>query len=245
MIDFQPLVARAVKHFWRVRGKQAAAQGGLTGTKDAGLRSAVTGGKHLDGFNGVYRDLMVEAGLPEAHIFWQDRRELPGYYRAEKNWDLLVVADSKLLAIIEFKAQVGPSFGNNFNNRTEEAVGNATDLWAAYREGAFKPSERPWLGYLFLLEECPRSMTPVKVKEPHFKTFPEFRDASYAKRYEILLTKLVRERLYDAACLLLSTKDGGKKGTFREPTPELSFQNFASSLLAKAVAFSKTHNTNG
>jgi hypothetical protein len=45
---------------------------------------------------------------------------------------------------MEFKSQIGPSFGNNFNNRTEEALGSATDIWAAYREGAFKPSSRPF-----------------------------------------------------------------------------------------------------
>ena len=112
---------------------------------------------------------------PEAHVYWRDRRELPGYYRAEKNWDLIVVAEGNLLAVIEFKAQVGPSFGNNFNNRVEEALGNASDLWAAYREGAYSPSSRPWLGYVFILEDCPRSNAPVKVKESHFKVFQNFR----------------------------------------------------------------------
>ena len=95
--------------------------------------------------------------------------ELPGYFRAEKNWDLLAVVDGTLVALIEFKAQVEPSFGNNFNNRSEEALGNATDLWAAYREGAFKPSQRPWLGYVFILEDCPKSQSPVRVKEPPFQ----------------------------------------------------------------------------
>jgi hypothetical protein len=37
-----------------------------------------------------------------------------------------------------------------------------------------------------LLEETPRSMRPVRAQEPHFKVFPEFKDASYAKRYDIL-----------------------------------------------------------
>ena len=55
-----------------------------------------------------------------------------------------------------------------------------------------------------LLEEAPGSLSPVRAREPHFKVFPEFKEASYAKRYEILLTKLVRERLYDSACFLMS-----------------------------------------
>jgi len=151
----------------------------------------------------------------------------------------LVVADGTLLAGIEFKSQVG-SFGNNYNNRTEEAIGSATDIWAAYREGAFKPSARPWLGYLMLLEEAPGSISPVQAREPHFKVFHEFKEASYAKRYEILLTKLVRERLYDAACFLMSNAMDGPNGGFSEPAPELSFENFIASLLAKAIAIAKT-----
>ncbi len=155
-----------------------------------------------------------------------------------KKWDLLVVSDGTLVAGIEFKSQIG-SFGNNYNNRTEEAIGSATDIWAAYREGAFQPSARPWLGYLMLLEDAPGSVTPVRARESHFKVFPEFREASYAKRYEILLTKLIRERLYDAACFLMSNAVDGVEGLYREPAAELSFQNFIASLLARAIAVAK------
>ncbi|MBN1591555.1 MAG: restriction endonuclease [Pirellulales bacterium] len=240
MSDMTRRVRKAIRHFWTVRQQQAASQGKQTGQKDTGLRTAVTGGKHLDGFVSLCRDLMIEAGLPDTSVFWKSHLELPGYYRAEKSWDLLAVVDGHLLSVIEFKAQVGPSFSNNFNNRTEEALGNATDLWAAYREGAFKPSERPWLGYVFLCEECPKSMAPVRVKEPHFRVFDEFREASYAKRYEILLTKLLRERLYDGACLLLSTAKDGLKGRYQEPSEELNFTKFANSLIAHAIAFART-----
>ncbi len=232
MDKLEKRVGQAIKLFWLTRERQSRDQGGKTGQKDAGPRAAVTGGKHLDGFTQICRDLFIEAGLPEAHIFWRDRKELPGFYRAEKRWDLVVVADGTLLALIEFKAQVGPSFGNNFNNRTEEALGNATDLWAAYREGAFRPSARPWLGYVFILEDCEKSRSPVSVKEPHFKVFPEFQNASYAKRYEILLTKLLRERLYDGASLLLTTPEGGARGKFASPSEELSFRTFAAGLSA-------------
>lgn len=192
----------------------------------------------MNGFIKLVRDLLCESGLPRAHVYCEQCVELPGWYRPEKKWDLLVVSDGKLLAGIEFKSQVG-SFGNNYNNRTEEAIGSATDIWAAYREGAFKPSLRPWLGYLMLLEEAPASLNPVRAREPHFKVFPEFKEASYAKRYEILLTKLVRERLYDAACFLMSDAATGQKGGYREPAPELGFQNFIASLLAKAIAVAK------
>jgi len=240
MNDLGKRVRKAVRHFWATRQRQAGAQGAKSGRKDTGARSAVTGGAQLDGFVDLCRGLLIEAGLPEPSIHQKQRTDLPGYFRPEKRWDLLAVVDDHLLASIEFKSQVG-SFGNNYNNRAEESVGNATDLWAAYREGAFQPSQRPWLGYMMLLEEAPASIRPIKVTESHFSVLEEFRDASYARRYELLLTKLVRERLYDGACLLLSNRSRGARGEYKEPAPELSFRSFASSLLAHAMAFAKTH----
>ena len=195
----------------------------------------------MDGFVDLIKDLLIEDGIESPSIYCREKLQLPGYYRPEKKWDLLVIADGCLLATVEFKSQVGPSYGNNYNNRTEEAIGSAQYLWTAYREGAFEPSSRPWVGCLMLLEEEEKSTKPVGVREPHFRIFDDFRDASYAKRYEVLLTRLVRERLYDGACFLLSERRKGRKGSFREPAPELTFQNFASSLLGRAIAHVKTH----
>lgn len=237
--DLEKRLRKAIKHFWNTRETQAQKQGSKTGARDAGFRTAVTGGRQMDGFISLVRDYLCENGLPKTHVYCESRVEVPGWYRPEKKWDLLVVADGIFLAGVEFKSQVG-SFGNNYNNRTEEAIGSATDIWAAYREGAFKPSARPWLGYMMLLEEARGSMRPVKAQEPHFKVFPEFRNACYAKRYEVLLTKLVRERLYDSSCFLLSDAKNGPRGSYTEPAPELSFENFMASLLARAISIAKT-----
>jgi len=239
MINVDKRVKDAIQNFWLVRNRQAQNQGTRTGQRDSGLRTAVTGGKHLVGFVELCKDILISAGLPSANVFWKKGLDLPGFYRPEKNWDLLAVIDGHLLAVLEFKAQVGPSFGNNFNNRTEEAIGNATDLWAAYREGAYATSQRPWLGFAFILEDCPKSRSSVRVKETHFNVFPEFNEASYAKRYEILLTKLLRERLYDGVSLLLTTKTGGIKGEYSCPSEELSFIAFARSLYTHALAYSQ------
>ena len=224
-------VRRAIKHFWLTRASQARKQRSSGGVRDAGARPAVTGGAQMDGFVDLITEALYDAGLSETHVFYNRKLVLPGWYRAEKKWDLLVVAEGRLAAGIELKSQVG-SFGNNFNNRTEEAIGSAADLWAAYREGAFAPSARPWLGYLMLLEESPKSSRPVKVAQPHFQVFPEFDGASYATRYELLLTKLVRERLYDSACFLLSSRERGESGDYREPSSELSFDKLLTSLIA-------------
>jgi hypothetical protein len=232
--QLQQRLANAVEYFWSTRMEQANRQGSGSGTKDAGARAAVTGGAQMNGFVRLVRDILCESGLPIGTINHGSRIELPGWYRSEKKWDLLVVVNCKLVAAIEFKSQVGPSFGNNFNNRSEEAIGSATDLWAAYREGAFRPSTKPWLGYLMMLEDCEASTRAVRSSEPFFRVFPEFHGASYKQRYEILLTKLVRERLYDAACLILSDSHTGLRGVFQEPSQELSFRNFAASLLGRA-----------
>lgn len=235
-MDYGDKVSSAVQHFWTVRNNQSLVQGSTTGKKDYGSRSAVTGGKQLDGFIRLLSDILQEVGLPE-HTVYTNETVLPGFFRPTKQWDLVVVADDQLLASIEFKSQIGPSFGNNFNNRIEEALGSASDLWMAYREGAFKPSQKPWLGWLMLLEDTWKSRSAVRVDEPHFSVFEEFRGASYIKRYELFCERLVRERLYDATCLLLTDREGGLNGSYSEPNPEIDFRTFATSLAARAMAF--------
>ncbi len=194
----------------------------------------------MDGVIDLLADLVGECGIPKADVFRNKTLELPGFFRPTKEWDMLVVADGNLLAVIEAKSQVGPSFGNNFNNRAEEVIGSAVDLWTAYRDGAFADSPRPWLGYVFLLEDCPASRRPVRVKEPHFEIFPEFRDASYMKRYELLCRKLVRERHYDATAFVASEKAEGTSGAYSQPAKDLRFNSLAASLVAHVSAFIAT-----
>jgi hypothetical protein len=190
----------------------------------------------MDGFIRLVRGLLIEAKVPERCIAIDKQVELPGWFRAEKKWDLVIVHEGELLAAMEFKSQIGPSFGNNFNNRTEEALGSATDIWAAYREGAFKPSSRPFLGYLMLLEDSERSRAPVKVVESHFSVFPEFKGASFRERYAILIEKLLRDRLYDGACFVISDGTSAATGDYAEPHPELTFAKFVTPLVAQAGA---------
>jgi len=87
-----------------------------------------------------------------------------------------------------------------------------------------------------MLEDCSASTKPVRSWEPFFRVFPEFVGSSCKQRYEILLTRLVRERLYDAACFMLSNSKTSPQGVYQEPSPELSFQDFVTSLLGRAKA---------
>jgi hypothetical protein len=233
---FEPLLKKAVAHYWRTLTEQSAKQ--KEGDADRGGRAAVTGGKQMDGFCELVNRVLVKNELPKASIYTRDRLELPGYFRPTKRWDMLVVHEGHLVAALEFKSQRGPSFGNNFNNRTEEALGSAVDLWTAYREGAFgKDKPRPWLGWVMLLEESSESMTPVGVKEPHFETFPEFHGSSYAKRYELLLRRLMLEKTYDSAALLLATEKGGPKGIYAEPASDLTMKRLLAGLAGHVVTY--------
>lgn len=232
---FEQLMPEAIRHFWRARAAAAAKQA-ARGSRDQGNRAGVTAGKNLDGFVELVRALIKANGIPDFEIHTSGRSKLtiPGFFRPTKNWDLLVVRDERLLAAIEFKSQVGPSFGNNFNNRTEEALGNATDLNTAYRENAFGNSMKPFVAYMFVLEDCPKSREAKRITSPHFDVFPEFENTSYAARYELLCRKLVQEQLYDAASLVMTPK--GSDGQWSDMSELSSARRFAISLAGKISA---------
>jgi hypothetical protein len=232
--DLDERFQSAVQSFWDTRDRQQQSQIDA-GRADAGTRGAVTGGTHMGALEELLTDVLIDAGIDRSHVRARTSLELPGYYRPEKKWDLLVVVDGQLLLAVEFKSQVGPSFGNNFNNRTEEAIGNAEDVWTAYREGRFGKHQAPFLGYFFLLEDCAKVHAPVSNSEPYFEVDPVFKGASYAKRYEVLCERLVLERKYTSACLALGTKDSPTKVAF--PAATLNFRQFAASVDAHAQSF--------
>jgi hypothetical protein len=233
-------VTNAVRIFWGTRENQQRNQGKSTGRKDSGSRGSVTGGSHLDGFIQIIYSTLVENGVEDPIIFYnRGKTIIPGYFRPEKSWDIIIVNKNQLISCVEFKSQVG-SFGNNYNNRTEEAIGNACDLWTAYREGAFKTSPKPWIGYFMILEDSIKSQRPVKPKQPHFNVFPEFRSASYADRYQELCLRLLRERLYDGTAFILSDKTNGKDGSYKEPNPELTVERFLRSMIGHVTAMTGT-----
>lgn len=229
--DLEDHVRNAIQHYWQTRAGQASKQTEAGAVEDYGSRSQVTGGKQMDGFVELVRTVVHHVGIPEDTVHTRSRLELPGFYRASKQWDLLVIHEGKLLAAIELKSQVGPSFGNNFNNRTEEAIGTAVDTRAAIDHGAFGGSEGPWLGWLMLLEDAPKSRAPVKVTSPHFGPLPEFEKASYAKRYALFCRKLRDQVLYDGAALMLSPATAVDTGDWTEDEPEIGIRAFLKSLV--------------
>lgn len=224
-------VAKAAAFYWKTRRGQARKQK-KSGTQDAGTRGQVTGGKHLDGFAKLVREIGIKAGCREEDIFFNTSIPLPGYYRPQKNWDIVFLHEGKLLAAIELKSQSG-SIGNNFNNRSEEVVGVSRDFWTAYREKAFGTGEAPWLGYFFFLEDSEDSACPVALSRSPLPPFAIFEGKSYQQRYEILCERLMLERDYTATALVLSSKSDA---AIRDGGPNVTAYAFFKSLYLYLVS---------
>ena len=229
LADYERKAADSVKAFWGNRGaaRQKQVEAGIV---DQGERSAVTGGKNMDGFVALMMDLVEVNGLKNAQVIREGRipLTLPGYFRPTKMWDMLVLNGGKLVAALELKSQVG-SFGNNFNNRTEEAIGTAHDLWTAFREGSFGESVRPFVGWLMLVEDAPESRSVVRHRSGHFPVRLEFQGASYVDRYNLLCKKLVQEQLYTTAAVMASPRSAVSDGAFSDISEMTSLKAFVSS----------------
>lgn len=218
---YQTEVANAVKSFWLTKKKQKRS------SNDTTNRGAVTGGKQMDAFADMFRKIALEHGVPDECIFTKSNF-ISGYFRSTKDWDFLIVSPKgKLIAVMEFKSQIG-SYGNNFNNRTEEALGSAVDLWTAFRERQFPNQQAPWVGYMMLVGKDEKSTTPVKNNETHFEVLPEFKNASYLDRYTILGRKLITERHYTAVSLLWTCD----ANDFGEAAEDLSMERYINSFIA-------------
>lgn len=213
--------------------------------------------KTMDSFIGLVRQVVTHCGMPiQAVHTRKSQLVLPGFFRATKNWDVLVIHERRLLGVFEFKSKVG-SFGNNFNNRSEEVIGSAVDLWVAHYHGAYGDGPRrsrsrvaerspallnpsfmtdprpPFLAWLMLLEECDASLASVRCEEPHYAVFDEFHGASYARRYPILCERLVERQLYSAAALELSPAGTDQHRALSSATSIRNlFADFAGKLLA-------------
>lgn len=220
LADYENKARKAVKSFWKSRDKSGVRQGG-----------------NLDQFVLLIQNIVRANGLTCAKVHQRKgvMLTLPGYYRPTKLWDVLVINQNELIAAIELKSQVG-SFGKNFNNRAEEAIGSAHDFWTAYREGAFGKQPRPFLGWLMLVEDAPESRKPVKGNSPHFDIFKEFNGASCLKRYDILCQKLVQEQLYTTASVMTTNHTSANTGDYSDMSPMTSLTTFVTFLAGHIAA---------
>lgn len=186
--DYSWEIRKAIRHYWR--SKSSALTRNQSGVRiDQGNRGAATAGKNFDGFIEMFAKLAKKHGVKGLEIH-SNRTEvvLPGHFRSSKQWDLVLIFRERLIATLEFKALGGPSFGNNANNRCEEALGSGVDLAVTQREGRLGAGANPFVGYCILVEEAeasaraPRRGNP----SPHFESDPAFESASYQQRMQIL-----------------------------------------------------------
>ncbi len=229
--NFDERLRLAVQAFWAGRDKAAEKQ--LAGGRvDQGNRGKVTGGKTLDSFRDMIVDV-IERNGPKGVVVHRNRMVvgLPGYFRPTKLWDIVVLYDNRLLAVLELKSLCGPSFGNNANNRCEEALGSGYDFRKAQSEGLFGLGAAPFLGYFILVEDAEGSRAPVKEWSPHFPADKIFQGGSYQKRMMLLCERMVQHQLYACASVLVAT-GGREAGAYANLTAQTSFRNLLSKLAA-------------
>jgi Restriction endonuclease XhoI len=229
----------AIGAFWQARSRNRAEQQ-QRGVIDPGNRAEVTGRTQLGALELLIADLLIEAGLNKLDIRTRTKLEIPGYFRSEKQWDLLVVTEAggtnRLVLAIELKSQAG-STGKNLNNRAEESIGNAVDLWTAYRENRFGYSvPPPFVGFLVLVEDLDEVNRAIRPAEPYFPIDPVFRNKTYAERWNILCQRLVLEKHYTATCCEMITR----APSHRAIDAQTSFQSFAAAIEGHALTFRKT-----
>ncbi len=229
LITYEDRLRQAVRFFWRGR-RDAVKKQLATGKVDQGNRGAVTGGKNLDAFRDMIVDVVKRHG-PEGCEVHRGKTMvvLPGFFRPTKQWDLLIIFQERLLAAFELKSLCGPSFGNNANNRCEEAMGSGYDFRKAQSEGLFGRGASPFLGYFILVEDSPGSRVPVSAKSPHFPTDKVFHSSSYQQRMRILCERMVEQHLYSCASVLVAPNES-KSGDSSHLSNQTSFRFLLSRL---------------
>lgn len=235
--DYAALVDIAVGEYWEVRQSQAERSQAQEGVLNPGLRAEVTGGRHFDALHALLVRVFIDAGIP-AHLLDVKKRPVAGYFRRSKSWDVVVMVADRVAGIIELKSMGPKDPGKNFNNRTDEALGQAVDIWTAVERGIIDTPLRPWLGYFMLLEDNDAFTRPVMPQSAVWPPDPAFDGSSYAARYEVFFERMVRERLLDAACLALGDRSTGE---VRFPSGALSFQSFAAAIHGRCLQFMATN----
>lgn len=220
----------AVEAYWGEKDRQRAAAE-LSGSTAEGSSKAVRGGGHFNPIANLIARFFLDAGYPPESIHASGSNvRLPGYYRPTKDWDLVVVHNDILVAAIELKALGGPSFGNNYNNRVEEALGNAVDVERSNWRGLIG-NEKPWLGYFFIIQDETGSSKPGgPARAAAFPPEDVWAGASYQRRFALTGERMLDEGLYDAICYLVSSaSDPGP----REPSRAMDWMHFSAAIQAR------------
>ena len=219
----------AIAAYWQARDDQLAAAKAIQSTAE-GSSKAVRGGGQFNPVVNLISRFFTDAGYPMESIGAKGSGVvLPAFYRPTKDWDLVVVHRGVLVAAIKLKALGGPSFGNNYNNRVEEALGSSADLSRA-NISSLVGAEPPWLGYFFLIDDKEESRHPVRLRNGPFPADEVWRGRSYQQRFVITGQRFLDEGLYDAVCYLVSSREDTGP---REPSPQLNWRHFCAAINAR------------
>ena len=71
-VQLRKKVANAAAFYWKTRRSQAVSQK-KRGVTDAGTRGQVTGGRHLDGFARLIKEICIKAGFKKTEVFLYDK----------------------------------------------------------------------------------------------------------------------------------------------------------------------------
>ena len=195
-------------------------------------------GGHFNPITELVASLFLKAGYPEESIKSNAGEiALPGYFRPAKKWDLVVSYRGTLVAAFEMKALGGPSFGNNYNHRVEEAVGNAIDLREASKMLAHTELD-PWIGYFFIMDDAVGSRRPLRSStgSREYDVEHVWDRLSYQQQFTVSGQRLLGPGLYDGVCYVISSEN--KPGA-REICPELSWDVFRASIDEHIAKFTK------
>lgn len=226
--DYEADFAVAIDQFWAIKTSQQAAAD-LVGKLVGGTSGSVRAGLHMAPFEALVRKVVRDAGITTDDQP-SERTYLPGYYRETKSWDVVLQYKGHALAIIEAKSQ-GSSLANNFNNRVEEAIGQAADVWKSHERGLLVSGLRPWIGYVMVVEETAKTVEPKnllagKAVPAGMVVDPVFDGMSYADRYAMAFKRLDQERMLDATCVAITSSST----SYSYPNQWLSFNGFAAQL---------------
>ncbi|MDQ0956080.1 hypothetical protein QFZ24_010089 [Streptomyces phaeochromogenes] len=224
----------AIAAYWGVKDAQFEVSA-IKGTLGAGTSGSVRGGMHFDPIAVLLGKFFLDAGYSPADIRISKKQhlELPGHYRPQKQWDVVIAHGDTLVAAFELKAlgagNDGKGFSKNYNNRVEEALGSAVDLQRAALADLY-PGEKPWLGYFFIMEDHPNSRRPVNIADGAFPVEGLWHGMSYQDRFGIFCERLMAEGLYDSVCYLTSSAAEPKP---TELVPGLDWRHFAAAINAR------------
>lgn len=216
-------VLAAVRYWFEAKESQLAAVLNA-GRSQGGRRDAVVGGKHLDGLNTLVVDELDRLDVTGLSYLTNARATLPGYYRASKSWDLLVLRDGEPILVVEYKSMKG-SEGKNLNNRIDEVLGVGEDLRAAQEHGLVPRNLRR--AYIFIMETTPEVLTPVGFRGSVGVPDDVFVTASYLDRMAILCSRIRQTGLYDMTWAIAACAD---PIGFYEPDPDVGWVRFKGDL---------------